>query len=479
MGGRSREPGGQGGWRRWRAVMMLVLSLNMALAQSASANVNGELNDFFNDLGGAGNATGPVAYEGQSAGYYTAGGVWSRFPQRSVNPVSIQLPGVKAGCGGIDLFGGSFSFINGDEFIAMLKGVASNALGFAFQLAIKSISPQIASTVEELSQKIQQMNQFNMNSCEMAQNLVGGLWGQSDTMSAYICNTIGNSQGIFSDWAKSRHECGNGKQTSTIAANSDPTIPAGPYNFTWHALTTSYPAMDEEMKEYLMTLTGTIISVPGADDSAGPTYDFRGGMTREMIQALLDGTATRMLDCDETEKCLNPTEKDVTIGTADALKPKIGALIERMMGKIQTNTALDAQEIGLLGGSSLPLYKILTVSAASQFGGIAPSEIENLAELVALDMVQTIAREHFRTVQQAAATFQNANQEALTQWRNQMGMVSQELEREGNELTGRMQRVQMTLDRTMFLERTIMNSISPQMGASLGFAQGLSAAPAQ
>lgn len=134
------------------------LAVASMAAGPVHANVGSELNNFFNDMGAAANATGPVAYQGQSAGYYSGGNIWTRFPQRSVNPVNLQLPSVKAGCGGIDVFSGSFSFINSDEIVAMLKATANNALGFAFQLAIKSISPQISATIEEMAQKAQQMN---------------------------------------------------------------------------------------------------------------------------------------------------------------------------------------------------------------------------------------------------------------------------------------------------------------------------------
>ena len=213
-------------------VALSALAAASMAATPVSAQVGSELNDFFNDMGASANATGPTAYQGQSAGYYSGGNIWTRFPQKSVNPVNLQLPSIKAGCGGIDVFSGSFSFVNSDEIIAMLKATANNALGFAFQLAIKSISPQIAATIEEISQKAQQMNQFNMNSCETAQNLVSGLWGKSDRMSSEICKSIGNSQGLFSDWAKGRHECGTGGQReSTIAANSDPAIPV-PVDFS-------------------------------------------------------------------------------------------------------------------------------------------------------------------------------------------------------------------------------------------------------
>ncbi|MFV3537544.1 conjugal transfer protein TraH, partial [Mycobacterium tuberculosis] len=101
------------------------------------------MNSYFNKSGAAANVTGPTAFQGQSAGYYSGGSLWSRFPQKSINPVSVALPSARGGCGGIDLFAGSFSFINADEIVAMLKATANNAIGFAFQLAIDSISAQI------------------------------------------------------------------------------------------------------------------------------------------------------------------------------------------------------------------------------------------------------------------------------------------------------------------------------------------------
>src|SRR3546814_20418063 len=107
------------------------------------------MNSFFSDVGGAANVTGPSAFQGQSAGYYSLGNVWTRFPQKSVQPFNLQLPSARAGCGGIDLFSGSFSFINASEIIAMLKATANNALGFAFKLAIDSVSPEIGKVMED------------------------------------------------------------------------------------------------------------------------------------------------------------------------------------------------------------------------------------------------------------------------------------------------------------------------------------------
>lgn len=155
--------------------MAMMAALNFSIVGVARADVASEMNNFFSDAGGAANVTGPSAYQGQSAGYYSLGNVWTRFPQKSVQPFNLQLPSARAGCGGIDLFSGSFSFINASEIVAMLKATANNALGFAFKLAIDFVSPEIGKVMDEFSQKAQLLNQMNISSCETAQALVGGI----------------------------------------------------------------------------------------------------------------------------------------------------------------------------------------------------------------------------------------------------------------------------------------------------------------
>ena len=457
-------------------VALCALAATGMAAAPVNAQVGAELNDFFNDMGASANATGPTAYQGQSAGYYSGGNIWTRFPQKSVNPVNLQLPSIKAGCGGIDVFSGSFSFINTDEIVAMLKATANNALGFAFQLAIKSISPQIASTIEEMAQKAQQMNQFNMNSCETAQNLVGGLWGKSDRMSSEICKSIGNSQGLFSDWAKGRHECGTGGQReSTIAANSDPTIPSESYNFTWEMLKQSYPSFSDEFREYLMTFVGTVIYYQDGDPSGKRGYQFVGSGDRALLTALLDGTnSVTMLDCRGDDKCLEPVTQTMSVSQAQALKPRVRAMIESMNGKVRSNAALTTDEIGLLGATTIPLYKIISVNAAATLGGMTDNEMNDLAEIVSMDLLDALAQQYSGYASRGVGTFQNANEEALSQWREQITSVRAVLDTYSKGMNQRLDRTHHVVQRAVFLESTLRNSLSPQMSAALSFSTSLS-----
>lgn len=457
-------------------IVLSALAVASMAAAPVQANVGAELNSFFDDMGAAANATGPVAYQGQSAGYYSGGNIWTRFPQRSVSPVNLQLPSVRAGCGGIDVFSGSFSFINSDEIVAMLKATANNALGFAFQLAIKSISPQISATMEEMAQKAQQMNQFNMNSCEAAQNLVGGLWGKSDRMSSEICKSIGNSQGLFSDWAKGRHECGTGGQReATLRANNDPSIPAASYNFTWEMLKQSYPSFSVEFREYLMTFVGTVIYYQDGDTSGKRGYQFVGQGDRALLTALLDGTnAVTMLRCDTSDKCLNPSTQGMSVSASQALKPRVRAMIESMNAKLRSNAALTPDEIGLLGATTIPLYKIISVNAAATLGGMTANDMNDLAEIAAMDLLDALAQQYYGYASRGVGAFQNANDAALSQWRAQIASVREVLDTYSQGMNLRLERTQHVVQRALFLEGTLRNNLSPQMSAALRFSTALS-----
>jgi len=86
--------------------------------------------------------------------------------------VSFVPPSFSAGCGGIDLFGGSFSFINMNQFVDLMRAVASNAAGYAFQLAINAMCPDCGNVMSDLQKEVQQLNQMFSNSCQLAQGLV-------------------------------------------------------------------------------------------------------------------------------------------------------------------------------------------------------------------------------------------------------------------------------------------------------------------
>jgi conjugative transfer pilus assembly protein TraH len=464
--------------RRTAAVAMTLGAASMVPVGIARADVAGQMNDFFQDAGGAANVTGPSAYQGQTAGYYSMGNVWSRFPQKSVQPFNLQMPKATAGCGGIDIFTGSFSFINGAEMVAMLKATANNALGFAFQLAIDSVSPEIGKVMDGMANKAQQMNQMNISSCEAAQGLVGSVWPKMTQARSTVCAAVGNSQGKFSDWARSRQGCGTGgEQDATLEGNTDPAmadkIPGAPRNYTWDAIKKSNKfGTDREFSEFLMTLVGTIVINPKAPE--GAIVGFVGPAEDAVVTALLDGAGTgtpvKILHC-EDDGCLNMTEQ--TLRPGPGLRKKIKDMIDSINGKIRTDSALNPQEQQLLNMTSLPLYKMLAVQAMAH-QNFADGETSALAEIVSVSLLSSMIENMLDRLGQSTVHVQPADAEMGKMWRDQLSQARSRYAERNVELKATLNQTIALINKSVMLESTLQNSMSPAMAASLNFSRGLS-----
>lgn len=458
---------------------VLALSVVLAAPAPALANVEGEMNNFMSEMGVQANVTGPSAYQGQSAGYYSLGSVWSRFPQKNIQPFNLQLPHARAGCGGIDLFAGSFSFINTAELVAMLKATANNALGFAFKLAIDTISPEIGKVMDELAQKVQQMNQMNISSCETAQALVGGLWPKTDQASSVICESIANSQGAVADWARARQQCNNGGEREALkSGNSDPDMKeqAGmPNNYTWVAIGKKYGGFDEQFREFLMTLVGTVIYNPNVGGK--PEVRFIGPADGALVSAMLDGTSAtphKYWSCGGDTTCMNPTEQAMVIGPNAAIKTKVRVLIDGMSDKVRNPASpLTAGEIQLLGLASVPVYKIITVSAAAEFG-ISAQEKNDLAEIVAVDLVTTMTMRFIDMTVNAKSDFQGADADSLREWREGLYETRRNFLALSAKTSARFDQTFALIQRTQMMEKTLRSQLNPQMSAALRFSRTVS-----
>ena len=83
--------------KRPKTVLLAALLAATLPLSSVSADVGSSMDSFLNDVGGAANVNGPTAFQGQSAGYYSLGNVWTRFPQKTTNIANLQLPRARAG----------------------------------------------------------------------------------------------------------------------------------------------------------------------------------------------------------------------------------------------------------------------------------------------------------------------------------------------------------------------------------------------
>ncbi|MBA2611169.1 MAG: conjugal transfer protein TraH, partial [Bacteroidetes bacterium] len=205
------------------------------------AGMQDNLEKAFGVLGMSNNVTTAGGYQDQTGGFYTGGSVFGRSKVNNAELFSLQMPHYRAGCGGIDLFMGGFSFINAQAFTQLLRNIGSNAGGYAFNLALATVTPQIKSVLDDLSAKVQAMTNQNINSCEAAATLVGGAWPQSNASSQLLCNAMSKDLGLATDWAQSHQKCGAEQQMNATLDRKAQTqdfkdVLGDEFNIAWKAI---------------------------------------------------------------------------------------------------------------------------------------------------------------------------------------------------------------------------------------------------
>jgi conjugative transfer pilus assembly protein TraH len=119
------------------------------------------------------NSTQSGYFEGQQRGYYSAGSFSGRWKSTADYPVTLEMPKVKSGCGGIDVFMGGFSFMDSDYLGDKLQAILSNAAGVAFDLALKTLCEQCSNTIKNFEALSDALNQMQIDECAAAKSLVG------------------------------------------------------------------------------------------------------------------------------------------------------------------------------------------------------------------------------------------------------------------------------------------------------------------
>ena len=102
----------------------------------------------------------------------SGGRISVRASNMTLNPINVRLPNARGGCGGIDLFGGSFSFANSAQWTQLAQNISSNALGYLFTMGLDAVCPACMSNINKIQKSLQSLNETNLNSCQLAQGIV-------------------------------------------------------------------------------------------------------------------------------------------------------------------------------------------------------------------------------------------------------------------------------------------------------------------
>lgn len=372
-------------------------SLILATPLSYAGDLNAEVTNMFNNLGAIGNYTAPGAFKGQTFNTYTGGNLYLRSPNKTYQLAAVQFPSAKGGCGGIDLFGGSFSHISAAEFKNMLRNITSALPGIAFQLALEAVSPLLGGLTKWAKGLETWINNARINSCETATALVSSAAEATGYDSQRACAKLAVTMGLETDIDAAMRRCASDSSSILASArsNADPNIAAqAPFvgNLTWQALK-SIDTLDDAAREVVMSVVGTTIFFPPEaardPDSIGPSITTVAQLLYGQSDAGGGNINVQLLKCNNFTDCDVVTRKNDNVH--EPLIKKVEDLMRSISDNIRTRTALpnNSTAVGFVNSTSLPVWRMLSVGNTIPGSGLADTMIQNYKEVVAADYAFT------------------------------------------------------------------------------------------
>jgi Conjugative relaxosome accessory transposon protein len=111
--------------------------------------------------------TGPNSFKSGTRTYMNGGSFHARWGDNSTEPiVTFQPPSIKGGCGGIDAFMGSFSFLDFGRLVQKFKKMSTGAVAaFAFDIALNVLCTPCSNALKALEALSNGLNSLQMGDC--------------------------------------------------------------------------------------------------------------------------------------------------------------------------------------------------------------------------------------------------------------------------------------------------------------------------
>ena len=367
-----------------RTTVCLFLAV-CAFAHPSRADLGSEVKDMFDRLGLSGTVSPAGVYEGQSRGFVTGGSLSVRLPNETLRPLSVSLPHLRAGCGGIDLHLGAISYISTDELIRKMKNIGSSFASYAFLMALKTLCSPCENIMEKLEAASRSANALSVETCKAGESLAKGIFGEGGIIrgeQAGRCALVGTRTSVFTDPAEGFSECST--QTGldrTVADISSGTDQQAKYlakparNAVWEALREiPASALSKERKEQIMSVTGTFVVTGVGSEYKPPTIG---------LEYLTDGGGVASVySCGTDPDCGNPVAAPVPPGFK-AFSRLVAEKLEEAHSAVAENRRPDDETVRFLDALPFPAWKLLS-SAGVADPEIGATYVSSLARPIAV-----------------------------------------------------------------------------------------------
>jgi conjugative transfer pilus assembly protein TraH len=476
--------------RRFPAPAFVRRTVVATLAACAIASVPANasfLNDMYAEMSANMNVQGAKIYETQRAGVITGGGLVWKTPRKTYTPFNFTPPSLKAGCGGVDMFMGSFSMMSKDEFIQMLRAVGQNASGLLFQLALSALSPELSGLVQGFSEKVEEWNRHFGNSCKMAESIAGAdtPLGKLATKAGETARGWGRSVGIFSDQGEAVKETqANGykvyQNTPPSITNSGTTVFDKETNITWSVLKTGvWSGLSWQQRRMIMTLLGTVVLkwTPGTSpDKVLYPVTFSPlavANLKKWVGSAQDASTYVPLDIyhcsgefDSWDSpCLNVALGTYNVpGMAKEVYASLHELRQAILERRNPNTlpsGINPRAIAAM--TNIPIGNIINLSTTRQYPAFGEIVLSMYADAIAYDISTRLMDEIVQEITKAISQYEKQVPKAaseLADYRDTLDKLASELRNLREEIDGKIQAQNASTLDFMKLEEEIYGRVS-------------------
>ena len=395
--------------------ILLILSLISSNSYAGvSDGINGEMSKIWTSLGGESVTNGANYYKGQKAGHYTMGSMYFARQKKNRPLVSVNYPEIdfdqSCYAQGVLNFGGA-SFISGEELKNKMTGIVQQAGMMFVYLGLSSISPIIGETLQEVYSKLQELGGFLADECQAAKQIVGFA---GDTMAQHsekakdIFAKVHLTKGKDKDLSSAYKQFPSGKfDALKEAAEKDEKFIIEDINLAWKAID-KLKITNNEIKELMMTISGTIIITAPASDQGSPNFQYISSNVTNpgLLEALLKGKQNlKIISCSDKAKCLKVTEQDRMISEDQSFEKKVLDFFDKIKLALEEDIELKQEEQNFLANAGIPAYAIYE-KLYQYTSGNPEYEQGVLAEIVAWNILYNYLQDMLGEVNEAANNLQ-------------------------------------------------------------------------
>jgi len=349
----------------------------LVLVFSAGQAQAGWVEDWFDNA----SVSTPSSYANQQRGFYSAGGFQARTNLNTDYPVTINLPKLDSGCGGIDLFLGGISLLDEDYLVEKFQNIIQAAPALAFDIALKTMSKELSETMNKLEATTNWLNSLQLDDCAISNTVVtavaeddpdvlGKVWGE-------ITSGVSLESAISKNYQQNREQVQANDNSPTVNLMDQVSECSAQFQAIFAEGSVVLHASElmgmEDMAPIIRGYIGDVeIEIVGGEYPVSTRVERCPQNNPTNISDFLTGEAQQKDDLAGGGLC---SESDTTSLT-EIVEDNLVSISDKMVAKLAFTTT----ETAFINNSPIPVYSILRKAVAQQN---VPMTISMMTDVVA------------------------------------------------------------------------------------------------